>query len=211
MAEDVWISAAMGSASNMRPLRHDLYERDREGFDKDNVARRIIDGDPVDAKELPKVIFGTSSAEKNDYKLPDLFYAYGFWIVSESAANVLRQFEIGNGILNPVTVFMADRETQVGSGWQCIVFANRKSAFSAEATTRARHGYIRNGIKGWFPRLPYKDGDIAVTQAALTSPDIWVDPDVGDAVFLSDGLARALKKAKADKGFFLGKCLVVEI
>src|SRR4051812_5715855 len=46
-----------------------------------------------------------------------------------------------------------------------------------------------------------EDGDIAVSKAACSGPDIWVDPQIGDAFFLSDALGTTPKKAKADKGF----------
>lgn len=63
------------------------------------------------------------------------------------------------------------------------------------------HQYIRNGEKGWFPNFVTKDGDVAVSSTALVGPDIWTDPDVGDAFFVSDPLGKALKGEKADKGF----------
>jgi hypothetical protein len=66
-------------------------------------------------------------------------------------------------------------------------------------------GY-RNGQKGWFAPPTIKDNDFAVSETALEGPDIWIDPIVGDALFLSDRLVQSLKKAKADKGLFLSKC-----
>jgi hypothetical protein len=121
----------------------------------------------------------------------------------------LRQFNLGRGALYPVNVLKNDRATKVGGEWFCINFGNRKSAFTPEHSFRFRHDYIRNGQKGWFPRLPYRDNDFALLSTALDGPDIWIDPDVGDAFFVSDALAKALKKAKADKGFFLSKCRVI--
>lgn len=211
MTEIVWISTAMGHASNMRPFKHDVVERDRGRFEsgQDRVVARIKEGYPVPAEEMAKEIFGTSSAEEKDYQLPDLFHAYGYWVVSSSVAEVLRQFDLGGGALYPVKVLKNDHATPVGGEWFCINFGNRKSAIVPDKSPIMRHRYIRDGEKGWFPPFATRDGDIAVSQAALAGPDIWVDPDVGDAFFLSDGLGKALKKAKADKGFFLKKCRVI--
>lgn len=212
MSDTVWISTAMGHPSNLRPFRHDVVERDRERFESgpDRVVTKIKEGYAVSADEMAKEIFGTSSADEKDYRFPDLFHAYGYWVVSAAAAEVLKQFDLGGGGLYPVKVFKNDRITPVGGEWFCINFGNRKSGFVPDQSPRSRHSYIRDGEKGWFPRLPYRDDDFAVSESVLAGPDIWIDPDVGDAFFLSDTLAKALKKAKADKGFFLGKCRVIQ-
>ncbi len=212
MAETVWISTAMADPSNLRPFRHDVVERDREAFDSgpDRVVTKIKEGYPVSAAEMATEIFGIASAREKDYRLPDLFHAYGYWVVSSTAADVLRRFDLGSGGLYPVRVLKNDRETPVGGEWFCINFGNRKSGFLSEHSPRFRYDYIRNGQKGWFPRLPYKDNDFSVTSTLLGGPDVWIDPDVGYAFFLSDALASALKKEKVDKGFFLGKCRVIE-
>lgn len=212
MPETVWISTAMADPRNLRPFRHDVVERDREAFDSgpDRVVTKIKEGFQVSAAEMATEIFGTASAREKDYKLPDLFHAYGYWVVSSAAADVLRRFDLGGGALYPVRVMKYDRETPVGGEWFCINFGNRKSAIVPDQSPNMRHRYIRNGEKGWFPPFVTKDGDVAVSPASLSGPDIWIDPDVGDAFFLSDLLASALKKAKADKGFFLSKCRVIE-
>jgi hypothetical protein len=109
----------------------------------------------------------------------------------------------------PVKVLKKDRQTPVGGEWFCINFGNRKAAIAVPESTSLRDRYIRPKEKGWFPKATIKDGDIAVSKTACSGPDIWIDPQVGDAFFLSDGLGNALKKAKADKGFFLHKCRVL--
>src|SRR4051812_22094490 len=42
-------------------------------------------------------------------RLPNIFHAGSFWVVSKAAANVLRQFDLGAGGLYPVKVFKKDR------------------------------------------------------------------------------------------------------
>lgn len=114
---------------------------------------------------------------------------------------MLRQFDLGGGGLYPVKVLKKDRETPVGGEWFCINFGNRKEAFLVSESTPLEQLYIRPGEKGWFPDATLKDNDIAVSKEACTGPDIWIDPQVGDAIFFSDALGKALKGAKADKGF----------
>ena len=209
MSEIVWISTAMGHASNLRPLKHSFSNEDQR---KDALewARRNLDGDPLAIEFFPNEIWGISSAEEKDYKLPDIFFAGSYWVVSSAAADVMRQFDLGGGGFYPVKVFKKDHATPVGGEWFCINFGNRKSAIVPDESPKMRHRYIRNGEKGWFPPFVTKDGDVTVSSSSLSGPDIWIDPDVGDAFFISDALAKALKKAKVEKGFFLSKCRVIE-
>ncbi|WP_447726997.1 hypothetical protein [Sphingomonas koreensis] len=208
MSEGVWISTAMGQASNLRPFRHSLSENERNA---DYVSWHGVNvwGTPLGAECFPAEIYGISSARPSAYNLPHLWHGYGYWVVSSAAAAVLRQFDLGDGNLYPVQVFQKDRVTPVGQDWSCINFGNRKSAILPGESPRMREGYVREGgVKGWKPPFVTGNDDIAVSAVALDGPDIWVDLDVGDAFFVSDRLANALKKAKVDKGFFLSRCRV---
>jgi len=209
MSDTVWISTAPGHASNMRPLKHS-FSNDEQMKIGLEWARRNIDGEPLGAEFFPDEIWGISSAEEKDYKLPEIFRAGDVWVVSSAAADILSRFDLGSGGLYPVKVFKNDHVTPIAGEWFCINFGNRKSAIIPSESPKMRHRYIRNGEKGWFPPFVTKDSDVALSRAALSGPDIWIDPDVGDAFFISDVLAKALKKEKADKGFFLSKCRVIE-
>lgn len=208
MSDTVWISIALGSGTNVRPLRHSFSETDQR---QDAIAwgEQNVAGEPLKAECFPAEIYGAPQAKESEYRLPDIFFAGSFWAVSKAAAEVLRQFNLGSGGLYPVKVLKSDRQTPVGGEWLCINFGNKKAAFAASESTSLRERYIRPGVKGWVPKAVIKDGDIAVSKAACTGPDIWIDPQVGHAFFISDALATALKKAKADKGFFLHKCRVL--
>jgi hypothetical protein len=208
MTDTVWISTAMSDPSNQRPLKHSFSDTELRKTAIEWGERNDA-GEPLPQSSFPLEVFGISSAEEKDYRLPNLFFAGSYWVVSAAAAEVLRQFDLGQGGLYPVKVMKKDRETPVGGEWFCINFGNRRSTFLPDESPRFRHDYIRNGEMGWFPRLPYKDEDFAVSTSALSGSDIWIDPNVGDAFFLSDPLAKALKKAKVDKGFMLGTCRVV--
>jgi hypothetical protein len=166
-------------------------------------------GDSLDQSCFPEEIFGAPDAEEKDYRLPDIFFAGTYWAVSKAAADVMRQFDLGGGGLYPVKVLKKDRQTPVGGEWSCINFGNRKESFLLSESVPMRETYVRNGEKAWRLKSVLKDGDIALSQAANSGPDIWIDPLVASAFFMSDGLGRALKKAKADKGFFLHQCRVV--
>jgi hypothetical protein len=209
MNETVWISTAPGHASNLRPFRHDVDDRGREIFQP--ILDRIDAGEPIALEDFPKTIYGAPEAQEKDYQLPDLFRAYGFWVVSGAAADVISQYDLGEGALQPVQVQKKDRRTPVDGNWLCMSIGNRKDALLPEESSRMTHDFILKGRMGWFPPFVPKDDDIALSSAACAGPDIWIDLQVGTSFFLSDRLARGLKKAKADRGFFLSRCRVLDI
>ena len=203
MSDTIWISTAPGHASNMRPLRNDVAEADSERLQA--IVKRREAGEPLGRDELPSAIFGAPHAQEKDFRLPDLFYGYGYWIVSSEAADVLRQFDLGRGGLYPVEVLKSDRQTAVEGEWFCLDFGNRKEALLPEQSARLK----TFPVDRWAPPFVTKDGMVAVAHVATQGADIWVDPLLTDAFFLGAGLGKALKKAKADKGFFLARCRVI--
>lgn len=210
MGDTVWISIAPGSGEHMmRKLTYNFGER--ATIDQAMTwAQENMSGQSLDSTCFPPEFHGTRNANKAGYKrLPDLFNASDFWAVSAATANIMREFDLGDGGLYPVRVLNRDRDAVVPGEWFCINFGNRKSAFVLEQSSSVRDRYIRPKEKGWFPKATIKDDDIAVSSRACAGPDIWVDPQVGAAFFLSGTLGNALRKAKADKGFFLHKCRIV--
>jgi len=165
-------------------------------------------GEPLGPECFPEDIWVAPHADRGYAKLPDLFFAGSHWAVSKGAAEVMRQFDLGGGAVYPVGVFGKDRRTPIGEGWFCLNFGNQKQAFVPELTPKARQISGRQ----WYQLSPtMKDGGVTVTNVALSGADIWIDPQVVDAFFLSDRLARALKKAKAAREFFLVKCCVTAV
>lgn len=208
MSDTVWISIARGHGSNLRPLTNSFVRTDKQTdgmvWGEQNSA-----GEPLSSNCFPAEIFGTPDARESAYRLPDIFFEGNFWVVSKAAADVLQQFDLGSGGLYPVKVLKKDRQTPVGDAWSCINFGNRKEAFLVSQSIPMRETYVRNGAKAWRLKAVLKDGDLAVSQVACTGPDIWIDPIVAYSFFVSEALGATLKKAKADKGFFLHKCRVV--
>lgn len=210
MNDYVWMSTAPGHASNLRPLRHTFSEPEEKREFASQCRKHNMAGASLGAECFPEEIFGAPNAKDKDYALPDIFFAGSYWAVSARAADVLRQFDLGSGALYSVQVTKKDRQTEVPGPWFCINFGNVKRAFLPSESKNAEDEYwIRPGVKGWIARAAMKDGDFAVSKEARKGPDIWIDYDVGDAIFLSRALGDALKKAKADKGFFMKKCRVV--
>ena len=120
---------------------------------------------------------------------------------------MLRQFDLGEGALYPTKLFQNDRTTPVEGEYFCLNFGNQKQAFVPEYSPTANKPYPTQDI--WQLALNPKDDDIAVTKTAMVGPDLWVDPDLRNAFFLSDPLVQALKAAKLTRRFGLRKCRVI--
>jgi hypothetical protein len=209
MIDYVWMCKLPKAIDGQRML-NSFFTEDTSNEEALRATTRAIQmGSPISAEQVPAAIFGAPDAEERHYKLPHLFYAYGFSIVSKAAADVLQQFDLGGGGLYPVKSFKKDRVTPIDGEWFCVNFGNVKHAFAKDQSANMIERYIRDGRKGWFPRPSTVDMDFAFTSAATVGPDIWLDYDVGDVFLLSAALGDALKKAKADKGFKLTKCRVV--
>lgn len=207
MDPSVWICAPSVYAGYANSFTNSFREGDKR---KEGVewGDRNWSGEPLPATCFPDEIFATKAPRGPSHKLPHLFSDASFWVVSTAAAAVLRNFDLGAGNLYPVRVQEKDRQTPVGSGWFCLNFGNRKTGLLPQHSIRMHETYVYGGTKAWRVPKTLNDGDLAVSGAVLGGADIWIDPVVADAFFLSDALGKALKKAKLDKSFQLKSCRV---
>lgn len=204
--EIVWVSRAFMDSSLVKRITSDLFESDT---DKAVEAMKGNEkGLPYPSERFPDELYAKDRGKKLG-KQPDIFNGGSYWIVSAACADVLRQFDLGDGALYPTKLLQHDRITPVEGEYFCLNFGNQKQAFVPEYSPEARKPYASHNI--WRLRLTPKDGDIAVTPTALNGPDLWVDPDLWDAFFLSDPLVQALKAAKLTRRFGLRKCRVIRV
>jgi hypothetical protein len=166
-------------------------------------------GYPLPAESFPAAIFATQASKDTAYKLPHLFSDANFWVVSDKVCNIMKEADLGEGNLYPVKVLQVDRQTPVGGYWYCLNFGNRRSGLLVEQSARMYETYVYGGTKAWMPKETRNDGDIVLDSAVLAGPEIWIDPVVADAFFLSARLGSALKSAKVDKAFQMTRCGVV--
>lgn len=202
MSDLVWVSRALVHPTNQRPFRNDVAERDHDRLIQIKQANER--GELLGPDDFPGEVFGAPHALEKHYRVPDLFAAYGYWMVSEAARDVLRPFDLGQAQLKPVPVFKRDRRTPIGGNWCCLNFGNAKRMALPDQSEK-----IRLGPQGRY-NIPVTlaDNELAVSTDALGAPDIWVDPQLWNAFFVSDALGTALRKAKVSKSFFLTKCRV---
>jgi hypothetical protein len=204
MSEIVWVSRALMHPTNQRPFRNDVAERDHERLIEIKQANER--GEVLGADDFPAVVFGAPHALERNYQVPDLFAAYGYWLVSEPTANVLQQFDLGQAQLKAVPVLKSDRQTPIGGNWFCINFGNAKRIVLPGQSDK-----IRPGPQGRYNfSVTLADDQMVVSAEALQPPDIWVDPQLWDNFFVSHGLREALRKAKLSSKFYLTRCRVAD-
>jgi hypothetical protein len=204
MTDFVWVSTAMTDPRQDRPFTNDIGEGDLQRVAA--VQRRLESGSVPPDEDYPSVIWGSKERGARTFgSLGDLIKGYGYWVVSERAAEVIRQFDLGGGGLRPVAVLQKDKITPIADHmWFCLTFGNTKTCLKPEVSRRIE----ALGGGRWILE-PASDGDITVSSNALGGPDMWVDPTLVRAFFLSGALGSALQKAKCAKGFGLQKCPVL--
>lgn len=208
MSDTVWISIALGHSGHIRPFENSLTELDQR---RDAIVwgDQNINGEPLKAECFPAEVWVTEEQEKGI-----IVFALTYSTQPPSGSSP-RPLPMCCGSSTSAAVrFIRSRcskriarRRSAASGFASIS-ANKKQALLLSESARMNDTYVRNGEKAWAPRAVLNDGDIALSQAANEGPDIWIDPLVAYAFFVSDGLGKALKKAKAVKGFMLHKCRV---
>lgn len=200
----VWASNAMINPAMLRSLNHNFGD-DRLDYTA-QCQRDNNSGKPMAPECFPSEIFVRKDSNTNYEKLPCLFYAFGYWVVSDKVANVLRRFELGAANIYPVRVYRKDRKTPIGNSWFCLNFGNVKSAVIPEQSTHIRP--LGPSKTYWLPD-ELENNSVAVHKMALDDPDIWIDAIFGNTFFVSDRLAMALKAEGVAGPFGLKKCRVI--
>jgi hypothetical protein len=217
MGDYVWVSKAMTDPDFERRLTSDIIERDVETAIK--ASRMNKDGQPVPQDMCPKRLVSTNDARKyleefdNAYEgyeppLLNFFYAGSHCIVSEKAADIIRRFDLGGGALYPVSEGMYEfgNEIRMPGHYFTWIFGNVKQAFLPDESTMK---FKLGPTSWWHMPLEMADGAAAVSRAAIDGPDVWVDPTLVEAIFLSQGLGDALDAAGLAQDFRLFRCRVI--
>jgi hypothetical protein len=205
VTETVWVSDAIDDQALIKRLQADV-KLDNLRVGEAN-AHRHVRGETLRSDEIPKKFF----ADKRYGKIKSLVHlcsCNGFMLTSKQAAEILTKFNLGQGGLSPVEIYQPDKTTVFDLGYNFLNFGAVKHALATAQSERLEErGY---GLKNYDMPVVMADDLIAVSAAALTGPDLWTDPLLAGAFFVSDQLAMALKKEKLSKAFRLYRCKMVE-
>jgi hypothetical protein len=194
----------MKHATNQRPITSAIQESNLQRAIEISTLNQV--GAALDASHFPDEVFGARHSLERHYHLPDLFCAGAFWVVSQAAADIMHQFDLGTGSLHAVRVLKKDRVTPIGDNWFCINFGNPRPLVIPAQSERLEPG---PQDRYNFP-VTLADDQLVVSAEALQPPDIWVDPQLWDNFFVSHGLREALRKAKLSSRFYLTRCRVAD-
>ena len=210
MTAIAWISDVLAHPDLILMMETDIVANDEQHAIE--AIKLLKAGKPVPPDMCPKTVWA-GERSKTIRRLPDLFVANAYPIVSERAAAIISNFDLGQGTLYPIdAVFEKDRTSRFPGSFFCWIFGNSKSAFSAEHSTGMRP-FAPNAPGGprnwWHMPFVHQDDQLVVSAEALAGPDVWVDPTLFKSVFVSGPLGEALTAAGLAKAFHLFRCQVV--
>jgi hypothetical protein len=154
------------------------------------IAEVARNGGIVHAPQFPTEVW----AEVGEYRAhhfpdhwPDISCYNGLWLISDSVADLLRLFRIGDGVILPVRLFRRDHVTLVPGDWFFWNVGNVKQAFLSDKSRNIRPVPGRR-----WRTLGAADHDLKCSTAAETGPDVWFDVGLRGGLFLGDELGQAL-------------------
>ncbi len=201
-----WVSRAMMEAAKIKGFDSDVFEEDEERA-LDAMGRNEYEAEPLPRDRFPRAMY-ESRIQKPMKRLPHLAKCGGFWTVSAACAEVLRQFDLGDGALYPVEMYHIDRKTRIEGDYFCLNFGAQKTALVPERS-RVTKPPGRPGV--WKLHLHVQQDDLTLLPSALKGPDLWFDPSLARAFFVSDRLKRALADARLARDFRLFRCRIARL
>ena len=226
MSDDVFISGwlqdiTLGSKLGLRwkfpgedwsGARHELAVLSQDQLNRRN--NRYKDGHRLAEGDVPEAL--AIWEPKCFARKGDMFSIGSMYIVQPRLAEVFSRFDLGEGCLTPATIYQADLQTPaVGEYWM-LHFGARKDCFLPEQSNQEDYRITKmyvdraSGRQIWKAGFGVKDGDVALSSAALQGADLWCEEGIWARIFMSGALAEALQKAKPKKvDFDLRRCRVI--
>lgn len=199
----VWVSRAPMDSTLIEPFDSEYWDSDR---DKDaDLFKRNAKGEATDSDTMPRAFFATRSPRSLS-KLPNIFYAGGYWLFRKELVELVQEFDLGRTKFFPTSLYREDKTTEIDGVFYCASFRETKDCFLPYESGRTKKPWKSLDI--WTLQPPPKDFDLTLSSASLQGVDLWIDKRVDRAFFLSDDLARSLQNSKLRMNWGLFKCQV---
>ncbi|WP_422020180.1 hypothetical protein [Roseibium sp.] len=140
----------------------------------------------------------------DEQSVPQIF-TNGFTFLSEESAEVVGQFDLGEGALYPTRLWHSDRVTPMPGNFFYLNVASKKDTFLPEQSSGIKK--LASG-KWQVPRLA-KNLNLLFSKEALSGPDLWFQPMLMTNFFISDRLKQALDARKLSNDWMLTRCSIV--
>jgi hypothetical protein len=199
----VWCVRGAEDSTHIRGWRSFLAdEADNEPESVLEVVRLSKRGHFVEPRRFPSDLKPMRYGNAHRQRALQIFSS-GYAFVSQPSADILRQFDLGNGNLVPVRLWHPDRKTQVPGEFFYLNQGNRKDAFLPDKS-QAYKPYKARDVWRLLPNPV--DDQLVFSSSALEGPDIWWDERFLYYFFISNRLAMALKAAKVARDWGLLRC-----
>jgi hypothetical protein len=169
---------------------------------------RVNEGEVFAPAELPSKFYKVTREDEyvgdpQFHSLPKAFSSqYAF--VNEEIAALMRDFDLADHALHPVELYLHKCETPIEKQYYLLNFGVQKKTIdraNCVIDTKGARIKQRPAIKPLY-RFPLgslmKGNKYFFYQGASDGKDLWVDPEIDRAFFVSDRLRATLKKAKFD-------------
>jgi hypothetical protein len=207
MADEIWVSS-VGSNSqlfNKPGIREKHYgqdwappkfEHDAPTKEQANNSRRHVQGEKLMREEFVEAAYVFDP--KRWSRVKDLFAVDGFFAVKGKLAELLKDFDLGDGELVEFPIYEMDKATQLPGPFYFLNFGSQKDCFlpSDSKGVRLLGRNKKSGQELWAGSITPEDGDVAVSNSALVGADLWVDPKLSGKIFMSGPLHDAIEAAK---------------
>jgi hypothetical protein len=208
MADKIWVSYAPQESQLVRgfwaALRDEELPTSSEFQAREETWKQNDEGLALPAERFPGRFFHI-----NPWKFKETIQPYmhaGYQFVRADAAEILQQYDLGQGALYPCAFYEHDKTRLVTDQVFCLNYGTAKDTVVLEKSKVRR---FFDGSPYYFaPDAPLKGDEIVVRRSVLEGPDLWADPRINRSFFLSDRLAQALQAAKMKRAFRIYPCTV---
>ncbi|WP_338723710.1 hypothetical protein [Devosia sp. XK-2] len=228
MTDSVWVSSVMRNHHlwNRQGIREKYYGEDwaPPTFQLGAPSKQELDahlrhtrGETLQRTDFPEAMY--VFAQGNWKRVGDLFCAGSFFAVKGRLAEVLKNFDLGEGGLVEFPVYEADKTTRLPGPFYLLNFGAIKDSFVPEESQSrvgekmmgliSRREMERDGKELWAA-YDLADGDIAVTRAALEGADLWFDRRLDNQIFMSGRLHDAILAAKVRTKFDFTRARIID-
>ena len=201
MSDCVWVTDAMVNLKNTYQfVPHVDYfdenlQKERDSSAKYLEAKRLLPEErrPAEA-ELERV---THTIDP----LPHVV-SNGYLIVSDTFKNIADRFDLGSTAFDPVVLYGFKRKARFEPDYNYLNITETKSTVDLVASKGL--WALRFGAYSFSP----SESDIVVNSTAISGVDLWMDPALYGAVFLSERLYSALDNEGLLAGLECQQCSV---
>lgn len=196
---------------DVHPIEYNDVWRARHGEEKSREAsrrsaaidRRMERGELIPSEEMFKEWAWIRQNAKGEHAPPFSNFGGNTAAVNQATKDLLETFDLGAMRFHPISILNSGL---VSEPWpEPIYVLNVGNVKQAAVITDPLFPAMRAMPQERFKILFVEH--LIVSSLALEGPDIWIDGQLTNGLFVSDRLAKALKKAGLAKGWALKKTL----